>query len=107
MLPLRHKAIVLAAAAALGLVLAVPSFVWGPRAGYPIEYGYLLIAVMACARTRAQRPARVAFVALYALSLLFLVYAHLFPTFFHQEAALVEDYKLAINLYHFLSEMKT
>jgi hypothetical protein len=35
--------------------------------------------------------------------LLFLVYEYLFPTFFRQEPALVEDWKLAINLYHFVS----
>ena len=97
--------------AAFGLVLALPSIVWGLRARaagpYPIEYGYLVLALLATRATRARVAARRIFVGLYALTLLFLVYEHLFPAFFRHEPALVEDWKLAINLYHFLAEMKT
>lgn len=97
---------------AFGFVLALPSIVWGVhvRSGagpYPIEYGYLVLALLATRQTRVKDAARRIFVGLYAVTLLFLVYEHLFPAFFRHEPALVEDWKLAINLYHFLAEMKT
>jgi hypothetical protein len=109
MRPLQRKALLLAALTLFGLVLAAPSFLWPQphgRTGYPVEYGYGVLLVLASTGTGVEGAVRRAFVALYALFLLFLAYAYLFPTFFRQDAALVEDYKLALNLIHFLSGTK-
>lgn len=95
----------------LGLFLAAPSLAWGleprGRAGYPIEYGYAVLLVLATSRTRLQSAARGAFVALYALLLLFLIYEYLFPTYFRHEPALAQDWKLGIDLYHFASRTRS
>ena len=107
MRPQQRKVLLVLAVVALGAVLALPSWLWGHRWGYPIEYGYGVLALVACARTRFEKAARRAFIALYAITLLFLVYDELFPAFFHRDPALVEDWKLAVNLYHFVREMKT
>ncbi|MBX3186573.1 MAG: hypothetical protein KF819_06145 [Labilithrix sp.] len=97
--------------ALLGVILALPSvFLSNGARGtlfYSFELGVGLLAVVASARTGAARVVRRFAVALYALLLLFLFYQHGFKFFFRREPALVEDWHFAINLLHFLSEMKT
>lgn len=106
--PLR-SAVLSVGVALLGVPLLVPAFLWdaGPRhwARYSFEYGLAVIALAFAARTRLRNVARRLVVALYSLLLLFLFYELAFKAFFRREAALVEDWRLALNLFHFVSEM--
>lgn len=91
------------------LLLFVPSTVWGePRRSVfrlSLEYGFALLALALAARTPFRVWVRALVVTLYSAILLFLVYHHAFKSFFLREPAVVEDWRLAINLVHFLSEM--
>lgn len=99
----------------LGVGLAVPSSLLG-RPGtrtlfLSFEVGVALIALAASARsgsrTRATAWVRRLIVALYSLLLLFLFYEYLFAATYHRDPALIEDWRFAINLVHFLSEMRS
>lgn len=100
-----------AGALLLGLAVALPARVLGNGARAPIfvsfELGVGLLAVIASARSRRAAWVRRLVAALYTLLLLFLFYETGFKSFFLREPALVEDWHFAINLFHFLSEMKT
>lgn len=113
-----RNAIVVAAAVLLGIPLALPGWllggggVGGSSAAfrYPIEYGLVVLAIAAMASFRSfpgLRVVRAAMTALYAFMVLFLVYESAVLSNFHREPALIEDVRLAINLAHFLSEMRT
>jgi hypothetical protein len=95
--------------ALLGAPLSVPALLWGDGGRavvrYSFEYGLAVLAVIAAARTRRRRVARWAAVAAYPALLVFLVYAYAFESSFHRAPALVEDWRLAINLVHFLEGM--
>lgn len=97
--------------ATLGVIYALPAVFLGSGAGsapfYAFEVGFGLLAVVASARTKAAHVVRRIVVAIYATFLLFLAYEHGFKSFFRREPALVEDWRFAINLVHFLSEMRT
>lgn len=100
---------------ALALGLSVPGVAWGPpgaRSFYvSFEVGVVLVALVASARSARGLGLgawlRRIVVALYALLLLFLVYDNLFLASFRRDPALAEDWHLAINLVHFLSEMRS
>lgn len=99
-------------AALLGLAVALPARVVGNEERAPLffsfELGVGVAAVIASARgKRGAACVRWLVAALYTLLLLFLFYETGFKSFFHREPALVEDWHFAINLFHFLSEMKT
>lgn len=106
--PLR-AALVWIAVVVLGVPLSIPAIVWdeGWRGlfRYSLEYGFAVLAVIAVARTRFRNVVRRVIVGLYSVLLVFLIYQYAFRSFFHREAALVEDVRFAINLLHFLSEM--
>jgi len=106
--PLRSAALP-AAVVLLGVPLSVPAFVWehAGRIRYSFEYGLLVLAVVAAARTRGRVVVRRAAIVLYFVLLLFLTYEGVFRASFRQEPALVEDFRLAINLVHFLWEVKS
>ncbi len=97
--------------ALLGAILALPAVFLGSGAGsvpfYSLELGFAVVAVAASARTKGAVVVRRSVVALYVLLLLFLAYQHGFKSFFRREPALVEDWRFAVNLVHFLSEMRT
>jgi phosphoglycerol transferase MdoB-like AlkP superfamily enzyme len=105
------------AALALGaLVLAVGLAVPSNTLGVPgtrtlflsFEVGVALLGLAVVAqRAAAAAWVRRLVVALYALLLLFLFYENLFASTYHREPALVEDWRMAINLVHFLSEMRS
>ncbi len=93
----------------LGVPLSIPAIVWGERGhalfGYSFEYGLVVLGLLATARTRRRRLLRWLAVAGYPALLLFLTYEYAFESSFHRPPALAEDWRLAINLVHFLSEM--
>ncbi len=93
----------------LGVPLSIPAIVWGERGhalfGYSFEYGLVVLGLLATARTARRRLFRWIAVAAYPLLLLFLTYEYAFESSFHRPPALAEDWRLAINLLHFLSEM--
>lgn len=97
--------------ALLGVAVALPAVLLGDGGSgalsYSFEFGGGLLAVALSARTGRGPAVRRLFVALYALLLVFLFYETGFRSFFRREPALVEDWHFAINLFHFLSEMKT
>src|SRR5262245_55252112 len=96
---------------ALNVLLFIPVCIWGdgPRAATRLsfEYGAALLVLIAVAPTRLRTPLRALAVALYSALLLFLFYHYAFKSFFVREPAIAEDWRFAINLVHFLSEMKT
>jgi len=100
-----------ASAVLLGLAVALPSRVFGNGAPSPIifsfELGVGVLAVIASARSKRAAWVRWLVAALYTLLLLFLFYETGFKSFFLREPALAEDWHFAINLFHFLSEMRT
>src|SRR5262249_21699206 len=87
----------------------IPPLVWGEGARalfrLSFEYGFLLLLLVAIAGTRLRAPVRWLGVALYSALLLFLFYHYAFKAFFLREPAVVEDWRVTINLVHFLSEM--
>lgn len=97
--------------AALGIVLGLPAAVLaegGLRALFvPIELGLAILALVASARAPYAAWVRRVVVALYAVLLVFLAYEHEFETSFRRKPALIEDWRFALNLVHFLAEMKT
>jgi hypothetical protein len=97
-----------AVALGLNLLLFVPARACGAgRLGISFEYGLGLLLVGLAARGRLRVLARGLLVAGYLSLLLFLVYHHGFRAFFARAPALVEDWRLALNLMHFLGEMRT
>ncbi|MBS2018717.1 MAG: hypothetical protein JST00_37970 [Deltaproteobacteria bacterium] len=100
-----------AGAALLGLAVALPARLVGNEERAPLffsfELGVGVLAVIATARGARGRWAPWVVAALYTALLVFLFYQTGFKAFFLREPALVEDWHFAINLFHFLSEMKT
>jgi hypothetical protein len=96
---------------ALNVLLFVPALIWadGWRAAFRLsfEYGLALLALVAIGPTRLRIPGRILLVALYSAMVLFLFYHHAFRAFFVREPAVAEDWRFAINLVHFLSEMRS
>ena len=106
-----RRAMLILGIVALNVLLFVPAFIWvdGWRAAFRLsfEYGLALLALVAIAPTRLRTPVRILLVALYSAFALFLFYHHAFKAFFVREPAVVEDWRFAINLVHFLSEMRS
>jgi hypothetical protein len=98
-----------AIAVALNVLLFVPAFVFSqPRPSLlrvSFEYGVAVLALGLAAPTRLRTPCRVLVVALYAGLLLFLTYHHAYHYFFLREPAVVEDWRLLLNLLHLVGEM--
>jgi hypothetical protein len=106
--PLR-RAMLWIGVALLGVPLLVPEFLWaeGSRSPfrYSFEYGLAVLALAFGARTPFRDGLRRVVVAIYVVLLVFLVYEDAFKAFFRRDAALVEDWRFAINLLHFVSAM--
>jgi hypothetical protein len=106
-----RRAVLIGGIVLLNVLLFVPALIWvdGWRALFRIsfEWGLALIALAALAPTRLRAPARWLAVLLYSFLVLFLFYQHAFKAVFVREPALVEDWRFAINLVHFLSEMRS
>lgn len=97
------------AALAFNLLLFVPGFLFAaPRPGLlrvSLEYVLGLTALALAAPTRLRAPVRALVVALYAGLLLFITYHHAYHHFFLRPPAVVEDWRLLLNLLHLVGEM--
>ena len=96
----------------LGVGLAVPSNTLGMPGTRTLFLSFeagvaLIVLALSARRARAAPWIRRLVVALYALVLLFLCYENLFAATYHRDPALGEDWRFAINLFHFLSEMRS
>lgn len=72
-----------------------------------VEMVALVSALLLSARTRARRGVWIAAVALYTSTAVFVTYQAAFRSFFVRAPAVVEDARMLINLFHFLSEMRS
>jgi hypothetical protein len=68
------------------------------------DFGLFLAALALVSRMRGRALARVAGVVAYAALLLFLTYDHAIPYFFQRTPALWEDWRLIINLAHYVGD---
>jgi hypothetical protein len=105
------------ALACLNFLLFAPSFVYrqGHQDFFPsfrisYEFGLFLVALALASRirgavlARAAAGVRVLGVAAYALLLLFLTYDSAIPYFFQRTPALWEDWRLIVNLVHYVGD---
>ncbi|HYX91697.1 MAG TPA: hypothetical protein VE782_09045, partial [Myxococcaceae bacterium] len=69
------------------------------------EFGLFLAALALVSRTRGRAVLRLAGVLAYAVLLIFLIYDRAIPYFFQRTPALWEDWRLIINLVHYIGDV--
>jgi hypothetical protein len=94
---------------ALNLLLFFPHWLWDVHPLVPLHLSFELVALVAAAvlsaGTTLARPLRRAGAVSYAALLLLLGYQHAFGYFYMRPPALGEDWRLLLNLIHFLGTL--
>lgn len=106
-----HRALTWFSLALINAALFLPAYFhqeaprsWKPLGALALEFVGLLTLLTWSAGTRLAKLARVTAFFSWALLLLFLTYHHMYAFFFLRPPALAEDWRLSLNLVHFLSD---